>query len=109
LNKRTGAFRQRSHEEVAREIKRQVNNKAIFTLAARAAVEMLGSNGGKDIPESAYKCDEESVREYAKTVAVHIDVTGGDFQAWRVALLQRAREIVAIPYVREAIQDVALL
>ena len=114
-NKKTGEWRARSRDEIVREAKRQLTNQALVALAGRAAVEMLATNGGKGVPESGYKADEDNVKAFAEVTlgtrsddGFRVNIAGDDFQAWRAALLVRTREIVAIPYISEAILLVAL-
>jgi hypothetical protein len=113
-SKRTGIWRARSDEEITREVKRQITNQVLVSLAGRAAAEMPEVNWGREIPEECYEGDEENVKAFAEVTVgtlgdegFRVNIAGDDFEAWRFALLQRAREIVAIPYVREAILNVA--
>lgn len=110
----TDACRARSEEEIVREVKRQVNNQVIVSLAGRAADEMPGLDRESTMPEECYAGDEETIKALTQVTVgtvtgfdLHINVAGHDFQAWRTSLLNRAKEIVAIPYIREAIIVVA--
>jgi hypothetical protein len=97
-----------------REVKRQVNNQVIVSLAGRAADEMPGLYRESTMPEECYAGDEETIKALTQVTVgtvtgfdLHINVAGHDFHAWRSSLLNRAKEIVATPYVKEAILVVA--
>jgi hypothetical protein len=78
---------------------RQLTEHAITTAAARVAVDTLVRPGAH--PEMAYTDDENCLREIADELKV------SDFQEWRLGVVERAREIVSIGSVREAILRVA--
>jgi hypothetical protein len=72
---------------------------AIISAAARVAVDDLIRPGAH--PETAYSDDEDCLKE----IAGELEIT--DFQPWRAGVLERAREIISIDYVRVAIRRVA--
>jgi hypothetical protein len=126
-NRRTGAWRWRTDQEIERQFKRQVEHHAVVLLAPRAAFEVLREFPRDAERKEAYSGDEKSLRSISGKKAgavtihrktswsnkcetgrpIHINITNGDFSAWRASMLQRARKLVALPHVREAIWAVA--
>ena len=105
LRPRSGPYRRRSDEEIKAMGREHDHCDAVVTLAARAALENMAfeDEDGTPLPpcEGQYECDEKDVRTIADDLGVD------DFAAWRERQLQRAREIVALPHVRRAIDLVA--
>jgi hypothetical protein len=77
----------------------QLDEHAIITAAARVAVDELVRFGAH--PEIAYVDDEDCLKEIASELGI------SDFQQWRVSVMERARTILRIEYVRTAIRRVA--
>jgi hypothetical protein len=75
-------------------------SEAIMALAARVEIALHSWDG--EIPEESYIDDEAKLIALSKGMGI----ADSDFRAWRDALFQRAREIVAIPYVSNAIEAV---
>jgi hypothetical protein len=105
LSDRRGRYRRRSDEEIKAMGREHGHCGAVVGLAARAALENMEFEGedGNPLPlcEGKYEGDEKMLRTIASDLGVD------DFAAWRERQLQRAREIVAIPHVRKAIDLVA--
>jgi hypothetical protein len=100
-------YRQRTRQELKDINKKLRANCAIMILAARAAVEAepWESFDGRHLEaselEDGYRVDDEQVKGIANELSV------ADFAAWRKQILDRARYIVSIPYVRQTILLVA--
>jgi hypothetical protein len=78
-----------------------LTERATVAAAARVAVDTLVRFGAH--PETAYSDDEDCLRQ----IAAEMEIAESDFRQWRSAIVERAREIVNIEYVRAAILRVA--
>jgi len=77
----------------------QLTEHAIISAASRVAVDTLIRPGAH--PETAYSDDEDCLKEISNELGVT------DFQDWRSGILERAREIVSIGFIRAAILRIA--
>lgn len=96
------AFVSRTEADIQSITGTRKTNLAVVTLAARAAVDSHRFTG--EVSEDDYKYDEENLRQVADALAVPAIY----YDAWRYELLERAQEIVSIPYVAQAIRLVAV-
>lgn len=102
-NRAAGTFTSKTDAEIAREVRRQITNRALVFLGGRAAVEAPGLNWGTRPDEYGYKHDEKGLSQLAGL----LKVSRKQFKPWREGLLLRAREIAAVPHVNWAIHLVA--
>lgn len=100
-DRKGGPLRLCSESELKREHSAYLEKRAIMILAARAAVDMLSED--HEIPEDAYTDDERRLREFAEP----LDIPPSGFDAWRGAVLGRARRLVGLPHIRAAVKNVA--
>jgi hypothetical protein len=108
-----------SIDEAWAEIRRHLTMRAIAAMGARAAVghhlcslppipfrQFFRIEGGYGGDEASLKGLSEEVKR-AELQAPDSEMSASEYDAWRMGILQRAQDIVAIPHVSKGIADVA--
>lgn len=82
-----------------------LDDQAVVTAAAQVAMDELAA------PEelACFRCEDSCKKDVddLRRIANECGVTDSDFQQWRLHKMERAREIIGITQVREAIRRVA--
>jgi|SRR5271169_3561808 len=101
-NRKTGSFRLKTDEEIQAELKRQYRNRALVAVGARAAVDEILGRNCRDNIEDSYGPDEVDLKAITELLEI-----ASEFEEWRAQILEEARSVVRLPFVRDAISDIA--